>query len=141
MEGMVWLGILILMVIIEIITLGLTTIWFAGGALVAFIASFLGAGVPVQITLFIVVSFLLLIGTRPFAVKYFNRERVKTNVDTLIGETGIVVSDIDNLHATGAVQVNGQEWTARAKEDVLIEKGKKVRIEEINGVKLIVKEM
>lgn len=141
MAGMIWLGILILMVMIEIVTLGLTTIWFAGGALVAFVASLLGAGVPLQITLFIVVSVLLLIGTRPFAVKYFNRERVKTNAESLIGEIGIVLSDIDNLRATGAVQVNGQEWTARSKDNVLIEKGREVRIEEISGVKLMVKEI
>lgn len=141
MEGIVWLGILILMLIIEIVTLGLTTIWFAGGALVAFIASFLGAGVPIQITLFVVVSLLLLIGTRPFAVKYFNRERIKTNAESLIGEKGIVVSNIDNLHSMGTVQVNGQEWTARSIDNISIEKGKEVQIEKISGVKLIVKEI
>ncbi len=140
MEGIFWLAVLIIMAVIEIVTLGLTTIWFAGGALVAFIASLLGAGLPIQIILFIVVSLLLLIGTRPIAVKYFNRDRVKTNAESLIGDSGIVKEEINNLQATGMVQVNGQEWSARSADDTIIEAGKEVLIEEISGVKLIVKE-
>ena len=140
MEGIVWLAILIVLVVIEIITLGLTTIWFAGGALVAFIASLLGAGIPAQIALFVVVSLLLLGGTRPYAVKHFNKERIKTNAESLIGTYGIVLEDIDNLKATGTVQINGLEWSARSTDDSLITKGKEVLIEEISGVKLIVKE-
>lgn len=139
MEGIFWLAVLIIMAVIEIVTLGLTTIWFAGGALVAFIASLLGAGLPIQIILFIVVSLLLLIGTRPIAVKYFNRDRVKTNAESLIGDSGIVKEEINNLQATGMVQVNGQEWSARSADDTIIEAGKEVLIEEISGVKLIVK--
>lgn len=141
MEGIVWLAILIVLVLIEIITLGLTTIWFAGGALAAFIASLLGAGIPVQITLFVVVSLLLLGGTRPYAVRHFNKERIKTNAESLIGSYGIVLEDINNLEATGTVQVNGLEWSARAADDSLIAKGKEVLIEKISGVKLIVKEV
>ena len=140
LAGIIWIAILIVMLIIEIITLGLTTIWFAGGALVAFIAGMLGAGVPLQVTLFVVVSLALLAGTRPFAAKFLNKNRTRTNSESLIGETGIVLEDIDNLHATGQVQVNGLEWTARSADDTRIEKGKEVLIEEISGVKLIVKE-
>lgn len=140
MEGIIWLGILVVMAVIEIITLGLTTIWFAGGALVAFIASLLGANLPVQIVLFLVVSVVLLICTRPIAIKYFNRDRVKTNVDSLIGVSGIVLEDINNLHATGLVQVRGQEWTARATDEGTITKGTEVVVTEISGVKLIVSE-
>ena len=140
MAGIVWIAILIVMVVIEIITLGLTTIWFAGGALVAFIASLLGAGIPVQIVLFVVVSLLLLAGTRPYAVKYFNKDRTRTNADSLIGAVGVVLEDIDNLKAAGMVQVNGQEWTARTEDGGRIAKGKEVLVEKISGVKLIVKE-
>lgn len=140
LAGIVWIAILIVMVIIEIITLGLTTIWFAGGALVAFIAGLLGANIPLQVTLFVVVSLVLLAGTRPFAVKFLNKNRTRTNSESLIGATGIVLADIDNLHATGQVQVNGLEWTARSADDTRIGKGKEVLIQEISGVKLIVKE-
>lgn len=139
MEGIVWLAILIIMVVIEFITLGLTTIWFAGGALVAFIASLLGAGVPLQVTLFVVVSLALLAGTRPFALKYFNGGRYRTNAESLIGKVAVVLKDIDNLRAEGMVQVDGQEWTARSLNDVRIAKGTEVEIEKISGVKLIVK--
>ncbi len=139
MEGFFWLVIVVVMAIIEIITLGLTTIWFAGGALIAFIASLFGAGLPVQIVLFIVVSFLLLAFTRPFAVKFVNKDRTRTNAESLIGKNAIVLSDINNLKAEGMVSVNGQEWTARTVDDTIIAKDAVVEIVQIKGVKLIVK--
>ena len=139
MDGIVWLIVFVVMIIIEIITLGLSTIWFAGGALVAFLASLAGAGIPVQVVLFLVVSFLLLAVTRPIAVKYFNKDRTKTNAESLIGAVAVVQETIDNLQATGRVQVHGQEWAARSENDITIEPGTEVLVEEIHGVKLIVK--
>jgi membrane protein implicated in regulation of membrane protease activity len=135
---MVWLAILVVMAVIEIITLGLTTIWFAGGALVAFVASLLGAPLPLQIGLFTVVSLVLLAVTRPIAVKYFNKDRVKTNAESLIGQSGMVLEEINNLKASGLVQVNGQEWTARTLADAVIPKGSEVIVRDIRGVKLMV---
>lgn len=139
MVGLIWLAIIVVMAIIEIITLGLTTIWFAGGALVAFIASLFGASLPVQIILFIVVSFLLLIFTRPFAMKFVNKDRTRTNAESLIGKSAIVQEEINNLKAEGVVAVNGQEWTARSADDTVIAKDTVVEIVEIKGVKLMVK--
>lgn len=141
MDGIFWLLIVIVMAIIEIITLGLTTIWFAGGALVAFIASLLGANFVVQVVLFIVVSLVLLAVTRPLAVKFFNKGRESTNAESLIGSRAVVKQEIDNLNARGMVSVNGQEWTARAFEDKIIPQGVTVEIMEISGVKLLVKEI
>ena len=140
MEGLIWLAILVLLVIIEIVTMGLTTIWFAGGALVAFIASLFDAGIGVQVVLFLVASFALLLVTRPLAVKHFNKEREKTNADSLIGTAGIVIEKINNLLGEGAIRVNGLEWSARSADDSIIEVGSQVLIENISGVKLIVKE-
>lgn len=140
MMEIIWLSILVVMAVIEIITLGLTTVWFAGGALVAFFSSLLGASIPVQITVFVVVSLILLFSTRPIALKYFNKGRVKTNVEGLIGKCGIVLEEINNLHAVGLVQVDGVEWTARAADESTIEKGREVMIKSISGVKLIVEE-
>lgn len=139
MDGIFWLVIVIVMAIIEIITLGLTTIWFAGGALVAFIASLFGAGLPVQIVLFIVSSLLFLAFTRPFAVKFINKDRIRTNVESLIGQSAVVIQDIDNLKAEGMVSVNGQEWTARTVDNTVVAQDTVVEIVEITGVKLIVK--
>lgn len=136
-----WLIMLVILLVIEIATLGLTTIWFAGGALVAFIASLLGVPVFVQIILFLIVSLILLFVTRPIAVKYFNKDRVKTNAESLVGEQGIVLSLIDNLQGIGQVQVKGQEWSARAvAENQTYPVGTVVVIKEIQGVKLIVEE-
>lgn len=134
-----WLVLLILCIGIEVLTLGLTTIWFAGGALVAIFANLLHAPIFVQVILFFVVSLLLLFFTRPIAVKYFNKDRVKTNVESMVGRQAIVTDEIDNLKAAGQVTVNGQEWTARSwDEKVKIPVGAVVTIRAINGVKLIV---
>jgi len=139
MEPIVWLMILIALIIIEIITLGLSTIWFAGGALVAFIAAIAGAGTWLQIILFLVVSIVLLLFTRPFAVKYLNKNRVSTNVDSLIGKQAVVMENIRNLQGTGKVFLNGIEWTARtAMDEEEIDKDSIVNIVRVDGVKLIV---
>lgn len=139
MEGIFWLIVVVVMAVIEIITLGLTTIWFAGGALVAFLASLFGASLPVQIVLFVLVSLILLAFTRPFAVKFVNKDRIKTNAESLIGKTAVVLEEINNLKAQGLVSINGQDWTARTVDDTVIEKDTVVEIMEISGVKLMVK--
>ena len=86
MDAMVWLAVMIVLIVIEIITVGLTTIWFAGGALVAMFVSALGGGMMLQIIVFLIVSFALLIFTRPFAIKYIKKNRVKTNYEGIIGK-------------------------------------------------------
>ena len=92
-----------------------------------------------QIVLFLVVSALLLFFTRPVAVKYFNKDRVRTNVESLIGQQAIVISEINNLQGIGQVTVNGQEWSARSTdEEAAIPVGCVVIIERVSGVKLIV---
>ena len=136
-----WLVLLIVLVLIEIATLGLTTVWFAGGSLIALIAAAFGAPLYLQAALFIAVSAVLLFFTRPLAMKYFNGSRVRTNVESLIGKKAVVKEEIDNLKASGLVNVKGQDWTARsARDDVIIPKGSVVCICAISGVKLIVEE-
>ena len=140
MYTMAWLVIFIVLLVIEIITMGLTTIWFAGGALMALLMAFIGFGLPVQIGVFLVVSVALLILTRPVAVKFFNTERQKTNAESLIGQQAVVLKDVDTLHAAGLVEVNGQEWSAKTDEpNGFIPKDSVVSIEGIQGVKLIIK--
>lgn len=135
----VWLAVLIILVVIEIFTLGLTTIWFAGGALVAILVAALGGPVWLQILIAIIVSAVLLFFTRPVAMKYFNRDRERTNAESLVGRQAIVTGEIDNLQGIGQVTVNGMEWTARSIMDgQRIEPGEVVIIRGINGVKLLV---
>ena len=137
---MFWLIVLILSIVVEVISLGLTSIWFAGGASVAIIATALRAPLFVQIILFLAVSLLLLFFTRPIAVKYFNKDRIRTNVESLGGRQAIVISEIDNLQGIGQVTVGGQEWSARCQEEEgKLPVGAVVDVVAISGVKLIVK--
>ncbi len=141
MQTVYWLILFVILIIIEIVTLGLTTIWFAGGALLAFLAGILGMSLPVQIGVFLVASVLLFVLTRPLAMKFFNQEREKTNAESLIGEYALVTEDIDTLHAVGRVEVRGLEWAAKTDvPDGKIAKNKVVVIDGIQGVKLIVRE-
>ena len=140
MEAIFWLGAVIVLVIIEIATLGLTTIWFAGGALVACIAALCHANLLAQVLLFLGVSILLLVFTRPAAVRFMNKDRIKTNAESLVGEEAVVLQEISNLKAQGTVHIKGLEWTARTADNKdTIEKGAVVLVEKIDGVKLIVR--
>ena len=137
----IWLIVFVACILIEIITLGLTTIWFAGGALIAAISAALGAPLWLQSILFGAASLVLLYFTRPVAVKYFNKDRVKTNAESLVGKQAIVISEIDNLQGIGQVTVGGQEWSARTvREGVTLPTGTVVVIRAISGVKLMVEE-
>lgn len=140
--AIVWLGLVILLLVIEIATLGLTTIWFAGGAAAAFISTFFGASPAVQRTIFLVLSLILLIVTRPMAVRFMKRDHVRTNADSLVGKIAVVTAEINNFAQTGEVMVADIGWTARSKEETrVIPAGSKVRICTIEGVKLIVEEI
>ena len=137
----IWLIIFVVCIVVEIISMGLTTIWFAGGALVAAVISAIGAPLWLQIAAFAVVSLVLLYSTRPIAVKYFNKDRVKTNAEGLVGKQAIVISEIDNMQGIGQVTVGGQEWTARTTEEgITLPVGSVVIIRAISGVKLMVEE-
>ena len=137
----IWLVVFVACIAIEIITMGLTTIWFAGGALVAAIGAALGAPIWLQAGFFGAVSLVLLYFTRPVAVKYFNKDRVKTNAESLVGKQAVVISEIDNLQGIGQVSVNGQEWSARTVEEgITLTEGSVVIVRAISGVKLMVEE-
>ena len=136
-----WLIIMIVLLGIEMATMGLTTVWFAGGALFAILAALLRAPFWIQIVLFLLVALVLLLFTRPVAVKYFNKNRVQTNVASVIGKQAIVISEINNLQGIGQVTVGGIEWSARTvKEDITLPVGSVVVVRAISGVKLIVEE-
>ena len=133
-----WLGLVILFGIAEAATLGLTSIWFAVGALAAMIAALCKASLLVQIILFVVVSGLALYITRGWGQKKFNENRKPTNADRILGQRGQVLEDIDNDQATGVVKVDGKIWTARSVKDQLIPAGSEVIIRSIEGVKVMV---
>ncbi|MFR8519463.1 MAG: NfeD family protein, partial [Emergencia timonensis] len=128
----------VIFVIIEGLTMGLTTIWFAGGAVIALIAALLGAGLEIQIGLFFVVSIILLFSTRKLFVKKLHTGQEKTNVDALIGREAVVTSTIKPLEP-GIIRLGSQDWTAICKaEDTVIAEGTRVQVIAIEGVKAVV---
>lgn len=139
MDPIIWILISAGLVLIELITLGLTSIWFAIGAIVAAIFSYLGFGIWVQLAAFLVVTTITLIFTRPIAHKLLNSRITKTNVEEIIEKIGVVTEDIDNLNGQGVVKLDGMEWSARSVDDSIIPKDQKVKVCKVSGVKLIVK--
>ena len=138
----VWIVVIVAMALIEAATMGLTTIWFAGGGIVAAVVAALGAPFIVQLIVFAVVSVALLYFTRPIALKAFNKTRTLTNSEGLVGKHAYVTEEIDNIKATGKVKIDGMEWTARTKADgTVIGVGSLISVISIEGVKAIVEEI
>lgn len=134
-----WVAALVVFLIVEAVTAGLVSIWFVFGSLVALICAALGAAVWLQIFWFVIVSVATLVLTRPLVKRYVDSRSVATNADRSIGRAAVVTERIDNLAATGAVQLDGVVWTARSTDDaVAIETGERVTVRAIEGVKLIV---
>ena len=136
--AIVWLILLLAFAALEGVTVGLTSIWFAAGALAALIAALLHGPLWLQIALFLVVSILGLLAVRPLARKYVNTQVQPTNADRVIGAEARVTEDIDNIQGKGAVSIGGIIWTARSDSDEVIPAGSLVRVLRIEGVKVFV---
>ena len=133
-----WLILLVVFVVVELFTVGLTSIWFAAGALVALIIAACGGGFVFQLLAFLIVAFGALFATRPWAKKYINSRTQATNADSVIGTEVKVTERVSNIDQTGTVVAKGQEWTARAENDTMIfEQGELAKVIRIDGVKLI----
>ena len=137
-----WLISFGILLLIEICTLGLTTIWFAAGALVAFLMAVLNLPLFVQVAVFLAVSILMLVFTRPIMTKHLNAKTTKTNAESLVGEKARVLIPVNNLKSEGQVMVGGMEWSARStKDEVTFQKDEMVRIAGISGVKLMIERL
>ncbi len=134
----IWLGAFVFFLILEGITVQLVSIWLAVGSLAALGAYSLDVPVWGQIVVFGVVTLVCILFTRPLLRRFLAQQKIKTNADRYVGQTGIVVQDINNDAARGQVQVMGSIWTARAVGNAQIPEGEKVRVESIEGVKLLV---
>ena len=138
--SLLWLVAIIAFAVIEALTpSALVSIWFAVGALIALIVSFLTPTVWVQVVVFFVVSIGVLALLRPLTKKYFTPKTSATNADRWVGEVGVVTQRVDNFAATGQVSLKGQVWTARSEDDSVLEDGAHVQVVRIEGVKVIVK--
>ena len=138
MNTIIWLVLMIVFLLAEAATVATLSLWFAGGALVALIASMLGAPIWLQILLFLAVSAALLACLRPLIKKHFTPKLSKTNVDAIVDSQGYVTAEIDNLNATGTVKLGAMEWTARSTTGAVIPKGTLVKVDKIEGVKAFV---
>ncbi len=136
---MCWAIAVVLFAITEGLSVGLTSIWFAIGALVSMLVSFFVDSLWVQVWVFLLVSLGTLIALRPIAAKFFTaRGHEPTNSDRIIGQEAVVKEEICNLESRGMIQVMGQKWTARSSDDSVIPEGAVVIVERIEGVKVFV---
>lgn len=133
-----WLAAFIVFAIGEAVTVGLVSIWFAVGALAAMFSAAFGAGLWLQIAVFLGASALALALFKPLSSKFLKPKTSATNADRVIGSSALVTETIDNTQAVGQVKVNGQIWTARSARDVVIPVGADVKVLRIEGVKVIV---
>ena len=136
--NVLWLAAIVVFLVVEAATAGLTCIWLAIGSLAALVASMFGAAIWLQVLWFFVVTFIALYLTRPLVKKFINSESHPTNADMVIGMKAAVIEDIDNIAESGAVSVAGKVWTARAVNDEVVHSGSLVLVERIEGVKLMV---
>lgn len=138
----IWLGVIVVTIVAEIITVGLTSIWLTGGALVALVLNLLGAHWGVQIAAFFVVTFILIYFTRPWAMKYLNNKKTASNYEETLGKEVRVVEKVENQMGTGKAIYNGMEWTARSTDDgVIFEPEEMARVVSVEGVKLMLEKL
>jgi len=139
MFSVFWLVLAIVLGVIEAVTFQMVAIWFAFGALAAIIPSLLGANIWIQFAVFLIVSVVALIGTRPFVKKVLKLRQVHTNADSLIGQVGVVVVDsVEGEITSGRIVVSSQEWAACTEDGMELRKGDRVLVKKIEGVRLIV---
>ena len=134
--AIIWASLIVIFLIVEAACpIHLVSIWFAAGALVAAIAAWLGGPIWLQVTLFVLVSGALLACLWPLVRKYLNPKVTATNIDSVIGSTGLVTVAIDNVAAEGQVKLGAMVWTARSTTGSMIPTGTIVRVDRIEGVK------
>ena len=137
-EAIFWLAAMVVFIAAEAMTVSLVSIWFAAGALGAIIVALVGGGLVLQVTVFLALAVALLLSLRSIVRKHFTPHVTKTNIDSVIGATGIVVTPVNNIAALGQVQINGMEWSARSSENTHIPAGTMVRVDRVEGVKVFV---
>ena len=137
-EAIFWLAAMVVFIAAEAMTVSLVSIWFAAGALGAILVALLGGGLVLQVTVFLALAVALLLSLRSIVRKHFTPHVTRTNIDSVIGATGIVVTPVNNIAALGQVQIGGVEWSARSTSGSHIPAGALVKVDRIEGVKVFV---
>lgn len=138
MTALIWLVLLVVFLMVEGASVAMVSLWFGAGALAALIVSLLGAEVWLQVLVFFTVSIVLLASLRPLARKYFTPKLTRTNVDSVVGQTGTVTTAIDNVTGQGQIKLASMEWSARSTSGEPISAGTLIRVDRIEGVKAFV---
>jgi membrane protein implicated in regulation of membrane protease activity len=133
-----WLAAMVVFLAAEATTVTLISIWFAAGSLGAILVALLGGSLMLQVTVFLLLAVLLLLSLRGIVRKHITPRISRTNIDSVIGATGIVLAPVNNIAALGQVQVNGVEWSARSTDGNHIPAGALVKVDRIEGVKVYV---
>ncbi len=139
MDVTLWLVAIIAFIVLEAVTYQLVSVWFVIGSLGGLIAAALGANLPVQIAVFVIVSALMLAVLRPLSMKLLKPKGLKTNTDRLIGEDVLITEDVSNINETGKGKISGMTWTVRSESGEDIPENTVATVVRIEGVKLIVK--
>lgn len=134
-----WLIVAGLFFVGEIFTLGFLIFWFGIGALFAMIVSFFITNIIIQTTVFLITSTIFILATKPLVKKFVDVKKTNTNVFSIIGKKALVIKDIDPIHSSGQIKLNGEVWSAETENDEIIKEGSEVEVLKINGVKAIVK--
>ena len=137
----IWLAVVIVLSILELITTQLVSIWFVIAGIVTLIVSLFIDSIPLQIAIFVVLTILLLIVTKPMVKKIMDFKKVSTNSDKNIGRKAFVTTEINNQKETGEVKIDSIIWSARSIDDTIIPENSEVLVKSIRGVKLIVKKV
>lgn len=136
--AIIWLLLMVVFLVTEASTVTLVSLWFAAGALAAMVVSLLSGALWLQVTVFLAVAVILLTALRPLVRKFVTPKLTATNIDSVIGSTGLVTAPIDNVTASGQVKLGGMDWSARSTSGDPIAKGTRVRVDRIEGVKVFV---
>lgn len=140
MMYIIWAAAIIGFGVLEAITVQLVSIWFVIGSVAGLVSALFGAPIYLQVIICIAVSVLALLVTRPLVRKKLQTKVQPTNADRVIGQTAVVVEEINNIAQTGTVKIDGKIWTARSCDDKILPPNSLVAVEKIDGVKLIVKQ-
>lgn len=136
--AILWLVLMVVFLILEAATVTLVSLWFAAGALAAMVAALLGGALWLQVTLFLAVAAVLLTALRPLVRRFLTPKLTATNIDSVIGSTGLVTAPINNVTASGQVKLGAMVWSARSTSGEVIPEGTNVRVDKIEGVKVFV---
>jgi len=135
---LLWVGLMVLFGILELSTVNLVSIWFVAGSLVAMVAALMGASIWVQVILCLLTAAILLAFLQPFVKKFVTPKKTATNVDMVLGREAYLTETVDNIRGTGALKLDGKEWTVRSMDQTVLPKGTLVKVVKLEGVKLYV---